>query len=138
MIDTLLGLDPALTPSTAAVKALVSTLRSTRIAYLNERPDIQTAISRVVICATPAGAALVHTWLDEIRKCKAQLKSVAFVEIADVDSPDSWLLDERGWLDLPESPLLAARIAAEDVPAAIDFALALLHDNDPASHPPTV
>jgi hypothetical protein len=122
---TLLGLDPSLTLSLPALQTLAQILDPTRVVCLHETDKIAPEITQVVLCATPGGATSVRKWLKEQRSLLAQLESVAFVEIADEDSPDSWLLDEQGWLDFPGGPLLGARIAADDRAAAADFALAL-------------
>lgn len=139
MNKTLLGLSPTLSVDLPAVDALISTLNPGQVIHLEDlhRAEIslpQNEITHVILCADPGGGAHIRRWLKEDRSRLVRLQSVAFVEIADEDSPDSWLLDEQGWLDVPQSPILATRVAAGDAAAALDFALALKTSGYPAVH----
>ncbi len=140
MNTTLLGLGPSLSIDLPAVRALAAVLGPVHIMNLDDLhaekiSALQNEITHVVLCAPRGVGPQIQGWLKDIRSSLANLQSVAFVEIADEDSPDSWLLDEQGWLDLPQSPILATRVAAGDAAAALDFALALKTSGYPAVHP---
>jgi len=127
MKSSLIVLHAALSISQPPLRALAGVLGAARIADMQDdlSEKMGRECQRVVVCAPFTGAADVLAWLAAHRSALQDVPALSFVEIASQDEPDSWLIEAQARLPLSRDPHLSARIPADDVPAAVDFALAL-------------